>query len=105
MTNKEMSMTLQDIIEDIHALTEDIEVYERKYGVLSETFYESYTSGEEPEDDTWVLDWGDWAGAYKILLRRQEQYRRTIRTLRRRTPNIVELIGRTTRREPIPVAS
>jgi hypothetical protein len=27
-------MILQDIIEDIHALYEDLEVYERKYGVL-----------------------------------------------------------------------
>ena len=71
-------MILQEIMADIHALNEDLEAYERKYGVLSETFYESYTNGEEPEEETWVLDWADWAGAYKILLRRREQYRRTI---------------------------
>jgi hypothetical protein len=76
------AMTLQEIIADIHALNEDLEAYERKYGVLSETFYESYTSGEEPEDDAWVLDWADWAGAYKILLRRRGQYRRAIQALR-----------------------
>ena len=70
----QQKMILQDIIIDIHALNEDIEAYERKYGVLSETFYESYINGEEPKDDTWVLDWADWAGAYKILLRRREQY-------------------------------
>jgi len=35
--------------------------------VLSETFYESYTSGEEPEDEFWVMDWADWAGAYKNI--------------------------------------
>ena len=104
MTQK-TTMTLQDIIEDIHAMTEDIEVYERKYGVLSETFYESYMQGEEPEDDAWVLDWSDWAGAYKILLRRREQYRRTIQSLRTRTTSIVDVIGRTTNREPIPVSS
>jgi len=98
-------MTLKDIIEDIHALTEDIEVYERKYGVLSETFYESYVKGEEPEDDSWVLDWSDWAGAYKILLRRQEQYRRTIQSLRERNVRIIDVIERTTQREPIPVNS
>jgi len=69
-------MTLQEILADIHSLNEDMEAYERKYGVLSETFYESYTSGEEPEDDAWVLDWADWAGAYKTFLRRKEQYRR-----------------------------
>ncbi len=45
------TMTLQEIIEDIHAMTKDCEVYERKYGVLSETFYESYIQGEEPEHE------------------------------------------------------
>ncbi|MBT9140420.1 MAG: hypothetical protein DDT30_00996 [Dehalococcoidia bacterium] len=97
-------MTLQEILADIHALNEDLEAYERKYGVLSETFYESYTSGEEPEDDTWVLDWADWAGAYKILLRRREQYRRAIQTLREQSPSLVGVIERTVRHEPIPVA-
>ena len=98
-------MTLQDIIVDIHALQEDMEVYERKYGVLSETFYEAYMNGEEPEDDSWVLDWSDWAGAYKIWLRRQEQYRRTIQALRERIPAISNVIERTAHREPIPVAT
>jgi hypothetical protein len=28
-----------------------------------------------------MLDWSDWAGAYKILLRRREHYRRTIQAL------------------------
>ncbi len=69
----EKVLTLQDIIADIHALNEDLGMYERKYGVLSETFYESYTRGEEPEDESWVLDWADWAGAYKIWLRRRER--------------------------------
>lgn len=97
-------MTLQDIIADIHALTEDLEVYERKYGVLSETFYELYASGEEPEDQAWVLDWTDWAGAYQILLRRQEQYRRTIQALQTQSQTLIEVIEKTARREPIPVA-
>lgn len=97
-------MTLQEIMADIHALNEDLEAYERKYGVLSETFYESYTSGEEPEDDAWVLDWADWAGAYKILLRRQEQYRRAVQALRGQSQTLIGVIGRTARHEPITVA-
>lgn len=76
-------MTLQDIIADIHALTEDLEVFERKYGVLSETFYELYQRGVEPDNDAWVFDWADWAGAYDIFLERQQQYRRTIQALQR----------------------
>lgn len=97
-------MTLQEIMADIHTLNEDLEAYERKYGVLSETFYESYVSGEEPENDGWVLDWADWAGAYKILLRRQEQYHRAIQTLRRQSQTLTSVIERTARHEPIPVA-
>ena len=100
-----MVMTLQEIIADIHALSEDLAAYERKYGVLSETFYESYVSGEEPRDDVWVLDWSDWAGAYKTLLRRQEQYRRAIQALRERSETLVGIIERTARHESIPVTS
>lgn len=101
----EKTLTLQDIIVDIHALNEDLGMYERKYGVLSETFYESYQRGEEPEDESWVMDWADWAGAYKIWLRRQEQYRRTIQALSRQTETLVEVIERTVQRESIPVAA
>jgi len=97
-------MTLQDIIDDIHALSEDLETYERKYGVLSETFYESYMSGEEPADTRWVLDWADWAGAYKTLLRRQRQYQRAIQTLRAHSETLVGIIERTARHDPLPVA-
>lgn len=98
-------MTLQDIIVDIHALTEDVEVYERKYGILSETFYAIYADGVEPEDDAWVLDWSDWAGAYQILLRRRQQYARTIQALQAQSISMIDVIGRTARRESIQVAS
>jgi hypothetical protein len=98
-------MTLQEIIEDIHALSHDVEVYERKYGILSDTFYEVYMSGEEPEDDSWVLDWSDWAGAYKILLRRREQYKKTINSMRQQNSSLTQILQRTTGREPIPVAA
>jgi hypothetical protein len=73
--------------------------------VLSETFYEMYQSGEEPDDEAWVLDWADWAGAYKILLRRQAQYRKTIESLRQQTQSLSNVIERTSRREPISVPS
>jgi hypothetical protein len=98
-------MTLQEIIADIHALREDLESYERKYGVLSETFYESYANGEEPENDNWVMDWSDWAGAYKIWLRRQEQYRQAVQKLRAQTQSTINVIEKTARHESIPVTT
>ena len=100
-----MTLTLQDIIADIHALNEDLAVYERKYGVLSETFYEAYHNGDEPEDASWVLDWADWAGAYQIWLRRRQQYGRTIQALREHSDTLLDVIERTVQRESIPVAA
>jgi len=97
-------MTLDDILQDIHVLEQDLQTYERKYGVLSETFYESYVKGEEPADDTWVMDWSAWAGFYEIWLRRRAQYQVAIQRLQAQTPVLSTIIGRTARRESIPVA-
>lgn len=102
---KGIRMTLQDIIEDIHALYEDLKIYERKYGVLSETFYELYAEGTEPDNDDWVLDWSDWAGAYKLLIRRQEQYRHAVQALKKQPSSLIHLIARTSRHEPVQIAS
>jgi len=98
-------MTLDEILRDIHALNEDTQAYERKYGVLTETFYESYVNGEEPADDAWVLDWNDWAGAYEIWLRRHEQYREIIQSLQSSSQTLSDVIARTARREPLSIAA
>jgi hypothetical protein len=98
-----MKMTLDDILQDIYALEGEMRAYERKYNVLSDTFYESYTNGEEPPDEGWVRDWTAWASAYKLWLRRREQYRAAIQLLRAETQTIAELIQKTARHEPIPI--
>ncbi|WP_133513169.1 hypothetical protein [Candidatus Thiosymbion oneisti] len=68
-------MQLHDILLDIHALEEELLRFERKYGIRSETFYAAYVAGEEPDDDAWVLDFGEWASIYKTWLTRQAEYR------------------------------
>jgi len=94
-------MTLEDILQDIYALEDEMRAYERKYGVLSETFYESYTSGEEPPDEAWVQDWTAWASAYKLWLRRREHYQTTIQSLRSQVQTLAAMIQKTARHEPI----
>ncbi len=64
-------MELAGILADIHALEEELLDFERKYGLRSETFYAAYMSGEEPENDEWVLDFGEWASVYRTWLTRQ----------------------------------
>jgi hypothetical protein len=98
-------MTLNEILQDILALEEKLRTFERQYGVLSETFYQSYMAGEEPEDDAWVLDWAAWAGAYEVYLRQRKQYRHAIESLQTQAVKLSEIIKRTAHRESIPVVA
>ena len=98
-------MTLDDILQDIYALENEMRTYERKYGILSETFYKSYARGEEPPSESWVQDWTAWASAYQIWLRRRDQYQTAIESLQRQSKTIIGMIKRTAHREPIPVST
>ena len=84
--------TLAEILQDIHTLATELQFYERKYGVLSETFFEAYMSGDEPEDDAWVPDFAIWAGTYQTWLDRQREYRAAVRRLRERPASISRLV-------------
>ena len=85
-------MELQQILADIHALEQDLLAFERKYGVRSETFYAAYISGEEPEDDAWVLDFGEWSSVYRTWLVRQADYRNAVQRIQQNTPSLAGLI-------------
>ncbi len=85
-------MNIQTILADIHALEQELLAFERKYGVRSETFYAAYNSGEEPEDDQWVLDFGEWASVYKTWLLRQSDYRDEIQRHQTKSASLAGLI-------------
>jgi hypothetical protein len=82
---------LQELIAELHTLDQELARFERKYGILSETFFAWYQSGEEPDDPDWVQDFALWAGTYQLKLRRQEKYRRLVaETLgRQNTPAVM----------------
>ena len=86
------SMNSNDILIDIHALEEELLEFERKYGIRSEVFYTAYMNGEEPEDDSWVLDFGEWASVYRTWIKRQAEYRNQFQLEQRNTSNLFELI-------------
>jgi hypothetical protein len=71
-------MNLRDLLIDIHALEQELLAFEWKYGVRSETFYASYASGEEPDDLSWMFDFGEWASIYRTWLTRQAVYRNEV---------------------------
>lgn len=85
-------MDLRNILLDIHALEEDLLDFERRYGIRSETLYAAYANGEEPEDDRWVLDFGEWASVYKTWLTRQAEYRNEVQRRQRNATSLRGLI-------------
>ncbi len=85
-------MTLREILADIHSLEEELLVFERKFGLRSETFYPAYLNGEEPENDSWVLDFGEWASVYRTWLTRQAEYRNEVQRLQQNAPSLAGLI-------------
>jgi hypothetical protein len=85
-------MTAQEILTDIHALEEELLDFERKYGVRSELFYAAYAAGEEPQDESWVLDFGEWASVYRTWLARQATYRDEIQRVQRNRPSLEGLV-------------
>lgn len=85
-------MDIHGILLDIHALEQELLRFEQKFGILSETFYAAYISGEEPEDDSWVLDFGEWASVYRTWLARQAEYRNEIQRIQRQAPSLAGLI-------------
>lgn len=85
-------MNIREILADIHALEKELLDFERKYGIRSETLYAAYTSGEEPENDEWVLDFGEWSSVYRTWLARQADYRNEIQRLQEKAPSLAGLI-------------
>ncbi len=85
-------MNLQGILLDIHTLEEELLDFERKYGIRSEIFYAAYINGEEPEDDGWVLDFGEWSSVYRTWLSRQAEYRNEIQQVQKQSASLAGLI-------------
>jgi hypothetical protein len=96
-------MTLDDLLQDVYALEDEMRGYERKYGVLSETFYESYVAGEEPPDNAWVRDWTAWASAYSLWKQRRAQYQSAIQSLRTTAHTLADMIRKTAQHDSIPI--
>ncbi|MFN8496693.1 MAG: hypothetical protein U0641_02470 [Anaerolineae bacterium] len=98
-------MTLDAIMRDIEAMREDLIMFERKYCVPTEVFYQAYQQGIEPAEQSWVMDWSEWAGTYQILVDRLQRYDQAVRQLVEdaAVADVSELIAMTSRHEPIAV--
>ncbi|MBC8180925.1 hypothetical protein H8E88_07360 [candidate division KSB1 bacterium] len=73
-----MRLSVEDILEDLHAAEREIQPYEKKYHMRSEYFYELYKEGLI-EDKT-NFDFQAWAGIYEIKLDRERLYKNCVIT-------------------------
>ncbi|HWD18295.1 MAG TPA: hypothetical protein VHB20_03375 [Verrucomicrobiae bacterium] len=85
-------MTVQQLLADIHALETELLGFERKYGIRSEVFYPAFIAGDEPENDAWALDFGEWASVYQTWLTRQAEYRNQIERIQQDKESLAGLI-------------
>jgi hypothetical protein len=68
-------MTLTEIIQDIHAMDEELWHYESRYGLRSQYFYELYKAGRlDDEDPVETRDYTDWAACYEVKQHREQLY-------------------------------
>ena len=71
--------TINDCIFDIKALEESLSQFEQKYHMKSEDILLMYDNGYEPPDEISILDYGECASLYRILLRRKAEYSNMIK--------------------------
>lgn len=64
-------MTVEQLIQDLHALENELQKFEKKYNLLSPFFYKLYQTGKLEYD----RDYLKWAGLYQIKLRRYQKYK------------------------------
>jgi len=55
--------------------------------------YPDILAKDVAEDDSWVLDFGEWASVYRIWLARQAEYRNEIQRQQANAPSLAGLIN------------
>jgi hypothetical protein len=70
-------MKLYELVAEIKLIERRLTLYEEKYGVLSEDFYQALMAGNlsaYDEYDETRADFSRWKGIYETWLRRKEAY-------------------------------
>jgi len=68
-------MDVQELIDDLEALSKELRNYERKYLVASQTFHDLYTQGKLADDDfDTTCEYGTWVGMYETSLDREREF-------------------------------
>jgi hypothetical protein len=74
-------MDIHELIVEMKLLERRLTLYEEKYGVLSEDFYNALMGGELEKYDSYDetrSDFSRWKGIYETWMRRKKTYRAQI---------------------------
>ena len=74
-------MEIHELVIEMKLLERRLTLYEEKYGVLSQDFYDALMSGELARYDAYDetrADFSRWKGIYETWLRRKKAYTRQI---------------------------
>jgi hypothetical protein len=74
-------MDIYELIIEMKLLERRLTLYEEKYGILSEDFYNALLAGELSQYDAYDetrVDFSRWKGIYETWLRRKEDYSKKI---------------------------
>jgi hypothetical protein len=72
---EDTTMTLEEILQDIHGLDIRLRELEQQYGLLSEDFYTLYRLGELEQSRDLIR----WVGYYELRQERQRTYTAALR--------------------------
>jgi hypothetical protein len=78
-------MEIHELVIEMKLLERRLTLYEEKYGVLSEDFYNALISGHlarYDEFDETRTDFSRWKGIYETWMRRKKSYTQQIKTKR-----------------------
>ena len=88
------TITLSDILDDLRAADDALRNFEQRYWLSSEVFYDLYSQGLL-DDGSHVEDFAEWAGHYKLKLKREAALKQfsenRVRELRKTADDTIDL--------------
>jgi len=70
-----MEKNIQQVMDDLYAITARMQAFEQKYGLLSSDFYDLYQAGQLDTGEN-LRDVTLWAGAHEMKLKLEETAQR-----------------------------
>lgn len=86
-----MNPTLYEILDDVHAAERELQLYEKKYGLRSDFFYDCFQAGAVEDEGN--FDFQVWAGLIESKRDLERRYKEMILTQKPFRDSVKHLIA------------